>query len=134
MISLSKKADYGLLFLSVLAKEGVGSFVSVKSVSDENNIPYAFLTKIATELKDAGVVKSREGSGGGYSLSDLAENIYLHDVVVELDGPVAPVSCMKGNECSCNDSCGHKDVMEKLGNAVEDTLKDYSLADLIKNS
>ncbi|MFC1654115.1 RrF2 family transcriptional regulator [Patescibacteria group bacterium] len=129
---MSRKADYGLLFLSVLAKEKLNDYLSVKKISSTHNVPHKFLSKIASELKEMGVVESKEGFDGGYKLSMKPEDIPLGGVVEHLDGPVAPVSCMRGNECSCSDSCGHKNVMETLSSVVSQTLDDYSLADLIK--
>ena len=132
MLSMSRKADYGLLFLSELAKVSDGEYVSVKRVSSENKIPYEFLAKIASSLAEMGVVESKEGVGGGYRLSMDADEIPLGSVVEHLDGPVAPVSCLRGDSCACEDNCGHKNVMEKVSNAVSSTLDDFSLADLIK--
>lgn len=132
MLSMSRKADYGLLFLSVLAKKDKNEYVSVKDVAKENKIPSQFLAKIASSLKEMGIVESKEGVGGGYKLSIDPNEIPLGSVIEHLDGPVAPVSCMRGGECSCMDSCGHKDVMEKVSDSVQSTLDDYSLADLVK--
>jgi Rrf2 family protein len=132
MLSMPKKAEYGLLFLSELAQSDRESYVSVKKVAKENKIPYEFLAKIASSLKEMGIVESKEGVGGGYRLSMNPNDIPLGSVIEHLDGPVAPVACMRGGECTCSESCGHKDVMEKVSTAVQTTLDDYSLADLVK--
>jgi Rrf2 family protein len=129
---MPKKAEYGLLFLSELTKSKGKSYASVKEVAKENKIPYEFLAKIAVSLKEMGIVESKEGVGGGYRLSVKPDDIPLGSVIEYLNGPVAPVSCMRGGECACSDSCGHKDVMEKVSTAVQTTLDDYSLADLVK--
>ncbi len=132
MLSMPKKAEYGLVFLSVLAKSDDKNYLSVKEVAKENKIPYEYLAKIASSLKEMGIVESKEGVGGGYKLSMDPNNIPLGAVVEHLSGPVAPVSCMRGEGCVCEDSCSHKDVMVKVSNAVQTTLDDYSLADLVK--
>ena len=132
MLSMPKKAEYGLLFLSELAKSDGSGYVSVKVVAKENNIPNKFLAKIASSLKAMGIVESKEGVGGGYKLSMNPNDIPLGAVVEHLDGPIAPVSCMRDEGCSCEDSCSHKHVMEKVLNVVQSTLDDYSLADLVK--
>lgn len=132
MLSMSRKADYGLLFLSVLASKNKNEYVSVRKVAKEKNIPYKFLAKIASSLAEMGIVESKEGVGGGYRLKMKADDIPLGSVVEHLDGPMAPVSCMRGGTCSCSSSCSHKGVMEEVSSAVMSTLDDYSLADLVK--
>ena len=132
MLSMPKKAEYGLLFLSELAKSDGSDYVSVKVVAKENNIPDKFLAKIASSLREMGIVESKEGVGVGYKLSMNPNDIPLGAVVEHLDGPIAPVSCMRDDGCSCEDSCSHKHVMEEVSNVVQSTLDDYSLADLVK--
>lgn len=132
MLSMPKKAEYGLLFLSELAKRMDSGYISVKVVAKENNIPDKFLAKIASSLKEMGIVESREGVGGGYKLSMNPNNIPLGAVVEHLNGPIAPVSCMRDGGCSCQDSCSHKHVMEEVSGVVQSTLDDYTLADLVK--
>ena len=132
MLSMPKKAEYGLLFLSELAKSDGSDYVSVKVVAKENKIPYEFLAKIASSLKKMGIVESKEGVGGGYKLSMNPNDIPLGSVVEYLNGPVAPVSCMRDDGCSCEETCSHKHVMEKVSDVVQSTLDDYSLADLVK--
>lgn len=132
MLSMSRKSEYGLLFLSELAKGDGKIYVSVKEVARKNKIPYEYLAKIASGLKEMGIVKSKEGVGGGYKLLMSPNDIPLGSVVEYLDGPVTPVSCMREEGCFCEESCSHKHVMEKVSSVVKNTLDDYSLADLVK--
>lgn len=132
MLSFSRKADYGLLLLTVLAKLSEKEYLSVKEVARRHTLPYTFLAKIASELKDLGVIESREGVRGGFRLSKQPKEVSLGEVVNRLDGPVAPVACLQGKVCACQASCSHRGVMKHVSRLVEQTMADYTLADLME--
>lgn len=134
MITMSRKADYGLVFLTVLAAMPEKSFASVRVIAKQHKMPYTFLAKIASELKELGVLESKEGLGGGFRLASKPEDITLAEVVQKLDGPIAPVVCMRQDNCSCQSSCVHKSVLEDISASVQQTMENYSLADLIGNN
>ncbi len=52
MFTLTKRADYGLALLSILAEKGRGGRVSLKDLS-ELGMPRAFMAKIAIDLVEA---------------------------------------------------------------------------------
>lgn len=131
MLRISRKGDYGLLLLTALAKKNSGDFVSLKQLAEKNKLPYKFLSQIAAELKEAELIESKEGIGGGYRLSRKPKAISVGEVLEVLDGPVASVSCMRGEECECKPFCIQKDVVEGLAEAVSKTMYSQSIADLI---
>lgn len=131
MLSFSRKADYGILLLTVLAQSREHEYVSVREVAKKHALPYTFLAKIASELHRMGVIESREGVRGGFRLKLSPEEISLGSVVAVLDGPVAPVACMQGKACVCQASCSHKGIMQSVSRLVEQTMADYSLQDLL---
>ena len=66
LLGLSKKSDYGLAMLVMLAKRGVGEVVSTAEMVEEKELPRAFISQIAKEFIRVGIVGSKEGKGGGY--------------------------------------------------------------------
>ena len=65
---LSKKTQYALKALGYLAgKYGEGP-VLISDISKKKKIPIKFLETILLELKQAGVLESKKGKGGGYYL------------------------------------------------------------------
>ncbi|OGV92667.1 hypothetical protein A3B57_01160 [Microgenomates group bacterium RIFCSPLOWO2_01_FULL_47_10] len=131
MLSFSRKADYGLLFLTVLAGLETNRFASVRLIARQHKLPYTFMAKIANQLKEAGILESREGIGGGFRLKDVPDRIPLNLIVKTLDGPVAPVACMQDKDCACAGSCTHSGVIRKMSMVMEETMADYTLADLV---
>lgn len=64
-----KKFDYDLVLIESL-KSAKGSFTEIRTIADKHGLPKAYLEKIAQELKRAGLLESRRGSGGGYCLKN----------------------------------------------------------------
>ena len=63
---VSQKAKYALRALVALAKEGDSLMIS--EIAARKNIPRKFLEQILLEMKRHGIVHSRRGKLGGYSL------------------------------------------------------------------
>jgi DNA-binding IscR family transcriptional regulator len=51
MLTISKKSDYGLLFLTTLARQDSDQFIPLSAISKDQDLPYKFLSQIAIELK-----------------------------------------------------------------------------------
>ena len=59
-----------------------------RTIAEEEQIPRQFLSKILHSLRNAGLVKSTMGPGGGYELSRPAKKIMVEDVVEAIEGPL----------------------------------------------
>ncbi len=134
---LSKRGEYGLRAMIDLAtwekKTGV---VQIKDIAERENIPAKFLEQILLTLKNAGMLQSRMGTGGGYHLARPPEDITLGHIVRVLDGPLAPVRCvsqMAYEPCGCPDeaTCGLRMAMLDVRNAIANVLDHTSLADVM---
>ena len=100
---LSKRGEYGLRAMIDLATQlnshnepnsPNGNVVQIKEIADRQQIPSKFLEQILLTMKNAGLLHSRMGVGGGYYLARPASEISLGQIVRVLDGPLAPVRCV----------------------------------------
>jgi len=125
-----KKTEYGMMMISLLAKEGKGGLVSVRTMQ-ENGLPRSFLVKIARDLIKAKLIVAKEGRGGGYSLAKDPNRVTLKEVVEAIDGQVATTSCMihGSKRCPLADKCPHKNMMVRLTDEINEILSKYKLAD-----
>lgn len=130
LLGLSKKSDYGLAMLVMLAKRGVGEVVSTAEMVEEKELPRAFISQIAKEFIRVGIVGSKEGKGGGYFLKRDPENIKVREVVEAVEGKVRPAKCVHG-ECDRSDKCEHMRFMKRLAKDMEGVLDSYSLIEVI---
>ena len=138
----STKAEYGVRVMAHLAKSGGDAPISLAAIADAEGLPLAYLEHLAARLRRAGLVESRRGSRGGYSLARDAASITMAEVVRALEGDIAPVECITAGAdgapvCSREDEAGHDPCPTKLlwtrvqGSIVR-TLTDTTLADLVK--
>lgn len=135
-MKLSKRGEYGLramIALAVLQPEH--EVVQSKQIAAREQIPAKYLEQILLALKNAGLLNSKMGAGGGYYLARPPETITLGEIARVLDGPLAPIRCvsqMAYEPCGCPDeaTCGLRLVMLDVRNAVANILDNTSLADV----
>lgn len=135
-MKLSKRGEYGLKAMIDLASQADPAAVTqIKDIAARQQIPVKFLEQILLTLKNAGVLHSRAGVGGGYYLAKPPAEITLGQVVRPLDGPLAPIPCvsqMAYERCVCGDesTCGLRLAMLDVRNAIADILDKTTLADV----
>jgi Rrf2 family protein len=132
-VKITKEEDYAILFMSVLAIRK-DKMLSLQEISDDFSIPYYFLKKIARQLKDAQLVKAKEGAAGGYSLNLPAKEITLAEIIEAIRGPMALVDCADGSYCPAEDFCLASIVMKRVSREVRDIFSSVHLTDMIATS
>lgn len=140
-MKLSKRGEYGLrAMIDLASRNGVNGsdetrVVQIKEIAEQQKIPTKFLEQILLTLKNAGLLHSKMGVGGGYYLAKSPKDISLGHIIRILDGPLAPINCvsqMAYEPCACPDeeNCGLRLVMFDVRNAISNILDQTSLADV----
>lgn len=137
---ISRKTKYGLQALLLLGREYGQGPILIADLAAQGRIPRKFLETILLQLKNAGVLHSRKGKGGGYSLARSPAQISIGQVVNILDGTIAPLECVNAGdsrpcpETSDCQSCGLRLVMKDAGDAMTGILDHTSLQDMQNRS
>lgn len=129
-MKVSTKTYYGMRALARLAKQGAP--LSVRKISESEELPLEYLEKIFQSLKRAGIVMSKRGSGGGYALAHHANDITLHDIFAELEGSFFTFPCFRKEGCSKEKTCNTKDVWDTINKSIDAKLESITLADIIR--
>jgi Rrf2 family protein len=135
---LSKKAKYALHACLGLARAPIGQTVLIADLARQERVPKKFLEIILLELRNAGLLASRKGKGGGYSLARPARQITVGQIVRIIDGPLAPVPCVsqtaysRCEECLDENSCGLRMVMKDARDALAGVLDAATLESVIE--
>jgi Rrf2 family iron-sulfur cluster assembly transcriptional regulator len=87
-VKLSNKGRYAVRALFDIAFHNDGGPTQVRDIAERQAIPPRFLEQIFQDLKRAGIVGSKRGPQGGYSLARRPVDIRLGDVVRALEGPI----------------------------------------------
>ncbi len=141
-MKLSKKSEYGLRALLELTLAHGHATLQRHEIADRQHIPVEFLEQILLMLKRAGLIASRRGIKGGYTLIKQPREISLSQVIRILDGPLAPIGCVsktayqKCSECPYTDKpqCPVQHVMGTVRDAIAGILDHYTLADFASGS
>ncbi|MFD2743258.1 MULTISPECIES: RrF2 family transcriptional regulator [Sphingobacterium] len=134
---LSKKTKYAIKALMLLGRNYGKDPMQIVKIAEEERIPKKFLEQILLEMRNAGMLYSKKGAGGGYSLNKAPEDIYLSQVMRLIDGPIALLPCVSLNfyracdECMEERVCGIRDTFTDVRNAMLQILNDTSIAALI---
>jgi Rrf2 family protein len=134
---LTAKGKYGLkavVHLSCLPK---GETAQCIDIAEANNIPKKFLDAILGDLRNAGIVHTKKGPGGGYMLARPPSEIKLGFVIRALDGPLAPIPCASRTayqpcqDCDDVKTCTIRLTMAKVRDAMADILDRLTFADML---
>jgi Rrf2 family protein len=137
---ITRRAKYALKAMLHLARAGNGVPMLIADLAAAEQIPRKFLEQILLDLKREGLLKSRMGKGGGYSLARPAERISLGEILRITDGPLAPVSCVSKTaykpceECVSEAACGIRPIMADVREAIAIILDNTSLDDAIRRA
>jgi len=89
-VPVTRRSEYGLRAMGLLGEQLPGERLSARDIARREQIPPKYLEQILAALKQAGLVESRAGARGGYSLSRPARDITIGEIVAALDGSVDP--------------------------------------------
>lgn len=134
---LTAKGKYGLKALLHLASLPPGETAQCVDIAEVNNIPKKFLDAILGDLRNAGIVHSKKGPGGGYMLAHRAGDIKIGVVIRTLDGPLAPLACASRTayqpcqDCEDVKACAVRLTMVKVRDAMADILDRLTVADML---
>jgi Rrf2 family protein len=134
---LSQKAKYGIRALMYLARQGEGVPVLIRDIAEKERLPKKFLEAILLELKSAGILHSRPGRGGGYTMNRPPRTITLGRVIRLIDGPLAPIPCVSQTayapcrDCVDEKTCTIRLVMKQVRDATAAILDETTFADLL---
>lgn len=135
---LSQKAKYGIRALLYLGRRGEGVPVLIREIAEREQLPRKFLEAILLELKGTGILHSRPGKGGGYTLNRPPRAIGLGRVIRLIDGPLAPLPCVSQTayapcrDCLDEKTCVVRAVMKRVRDATAQILDEITLADLLE--
>ncbi|NOX19879.1 MAG: RrF2 family transcriptional regulator [Nitrospirae bacterium] len=132
MLRLSTKGQYGVRAMYEIARGYPDEPVTIRSISEKQDVSIPYLEQILNKLRHAGLIRSIKGPGGGYVLQRAPEEITIADILFELEGPVAITSCLDPSEgCIRVERCVTHLLWKSLGKQIEDFLNTITLKDLL---
>jgi len=84
-LRISARADYAIRATAAIAGEPDGGLTTAEALSAAQGIPLRFLLAILNNLRQAGIVESRRGHGGGYRLARRIDELTLAEIIAAVD-------------------------------------------------
>ncbi len=85
-MKISFRLEYACRVLTALARrQGAPGLARVESLAREECVPANYLVRILNDLREAGLVESKRGVGGGYTLARSPEDISLRDIALAVE-------------------------------------------------
>ena len=133
MLKISTKGRYGLRSMIELANHYDKGPVLREVVAQNQNISKEYIHNIFTILRNAGLVLSVRGQHGGFILAKHPSKIHILEILEILEGPLAPVDCLKNKKiCKRSSKCMTINFWSDLSKSVSDFLGSMTLEGFIK--
>ncbi|UII21507.1 RrF2 family transcriptional regulator [Fulvivirga ligni] len=135
---ISKKAKYALNALVHLARKYGDGPTLISTVAEEENIPQKFLETILLDLRNAGILGSKKGKGGGYYLRKPPEDVNVAQILRLFDGAIALLPCVtfrfyeRCEECKDEETCSIREAFQKVRNESVRIFKNHTLKTLVE--
>ena len=95
-------------------------------------IPRKYLEQVLLDLKSAGLLESKKGQGGGYTLSRSPDQISLGEVLGAIQGELLPMPDWIDDENSnFSTDSGLKDVVQRARDSVTRIFEQTSIEALV---
>ena len=133
-LNFSKKTDYGLFLLVILADNDKKSPLSLREIAKKHFLSFFFLQKVALDLRKAGLIKAVRGKYGGYMLGKTPSKISIMEILEALEGHFVLMQCLtSGGKCIREDKCHVRKGFGMINELIVQTLSKFTLKDFINS-
>ena len=140
-MTFSAKSEYGVRLMVALGCHAQDQPTSLKAIAEAEGLPLSYLEHVVAALKRAGLVTASRGAHGGYRLARPAEEIAMDEVVLALEGSIAPMECfvqLPTERVACSHegdgghSCSTRLLWMRVQGGVVRALQGTTLAELVE--
>jgi Rrf2 family protein len=131
-----KKNQYALRAIFELAKHRGKGPRKISEIAEVQAIPLRFLEVILGQLKGSGLVESKRGFYGGYSLTRSADKISVGDVLRFMDKPMGSENCgacVSTTNCPFSGNCAFAAMWNRVNEAIFDIYDNTTIQDLLNS-
>src|SRR3954463_5245121 len=137
----SAAAEYGVRVMVELGQHDGERPLSLKAIAEAEGLPLSSLEHTVPNPRGGGPTRPSRGPPGGYWLARPADEITMDEVVLALEGAVAPMECfvnLPTERVLCSHagdqghSCSTKLLWMRVQGGIVKALQGTTLADLVE--
>jgi len=133
-VRVSTRGDYACrALLSLTLRVDESGPTSVRDIAERTGLPQPYLEQILLALKGAGLVRSKRGVGGGYTLARTPEEIRLSEILAAVDGPITLGDFGQPHQdgaCDHEGQCVLLAIWNQAGDVMRRHLDGFTLASI----
>jgi Rrf2 family iron-sulfur cluster assembly transcriptional regulator len=134
MMRLTSKGRYAVSAMVDLYKQQDKGPVTLSAISERQFISLSYLEQLFRCLREAGLVSSVRGPGGGYLLARPANEISIANIIRAVNEPVRTTVCENAvRGCHGGSRCDTHQLWESLGQHIYRFLDAVSLKQVCKD-
>jgi FeS assembly SUF system regulator len=131
MIRMTRLTDYGIMLLTLFARDGKRAMRSARDLSVEALLPLPTVSKLLKVLARHDLLEAHRGVKGGFRLARSADEITVAEIIHALEGPIGVTECSSHDgTCDIERSCIVRNNWRKINTAVLDALGKITLAEM----
>jgi Rrf2 family transcriptional regulator, cysteine metabolism repressor len=129
-VKISTKGRYGLRALIDLAMNADTENITIKTISERQDISERYLEQIFSLLRKAGIIVGRKGAQGGYNLVKKQSEITVAEILNALEGENIFIDINKSEENELEDFI-NRHVWNNVNMLINDFFESITLEDLV---
>ncbi|MBL4712550.1 MAG: Rrf2 family transcriptional regulator [Gammaproteobacteria bacterium] len=130
---LTTKGRYAVTAVLDLALHQSDGPVSLAAISARQGISLSYLEQLFAKLRRNDIVSSTRGPGGGYKLTNDADDVSVSDIVLAVDESCKVVDCDDAEGCNSGYQCLTHDLWQELSNEIRSFLDGITLSEIMAN-
>lgn len=129
-MKISTKGRYGLRALIDLAINIDSEAISIKAISERQNISERYLEQIFSLLRKAGIIVGRKGAQGGYVLGKNINELTILEILKVLEGDSIFIDINDKEENEVEEFI-NKNLWREINSKIENYFSSITLEDLV---
>ncbi len=130
---ITTKGRYALRAVLQLSQQADNKPVSIRTLSEIEDISAEFLEQIFFRLRKSGIIKSTRGPGGGFQLVKALNEITVADIFIAVGEELhfSPCTLDDGNSCGREDICAAHSFWEHTYMLFREYFSHITLEDIL---
>lgn len=132
MNQLNKNIEYALMALSYINLQKPHRSTSATEISETLLVPFYGIAKAMQRLSKSKILKSEQGSKGGYTLNVDLNSISFNDIIESIFSESNIVKCISNEVyCEISDKCNIKPHMKQLNQKLKEFYSSINIQELL---
>ena len=128
---LTTRGRYAVTAMLDLTLHAQDKPISLAGISERQSISLSYLEQLFSGLRQAGLVSSVRGPGGGYLLGRSSDGIFVAEIIGAVNESLDTTSCQGKGDCQGGEICLTHTLWSDLSKEIHGFLNGISLADLV---